>query len=69
MTGKEFFKKLQDLFDKIEDAVTELEARWFVFIAAVVVIMIAKALGLHGLSHLIGIMYVMYFVTFLLGKK
>jgi hypothetical protein len=69
MTGKDFFVKLQYLFDKVEDTVTELEIRYFVFAVAVLVIMIAKALGLHGLGHLIGIIYVMYFVTFLLDKK
>lgn len=69
ISGKECFIKLQAIFEKIEEAVTGLEARWFVFIVTVLVIMLSKALGLHGLSHLLGIIYVMYFVTFLLGKK
>lgn len=66
MTGKEFFSKLQSFFEKTEEAITEMEARWFVFLASVVAIIIVKALGLHGLGILIALIYIMYFVTFLL---
>ena len=69
MTGKDFFAKLQQIFDKIGRSVTSLESRWFVFFSTTIVIILCKAVGLHGLATLIGILYVMYFGTFLLDKR
>jgi hypothetical protein len=69
VTGKDFFTKLQKIFDKIGESVTALESRWFIFLSTTVIIMLCKAVGLHGLATLIGILYVMYFVTFLLDKR
>jgi hypothetical protein len=66
MTLKQFFNKLQDFFDYTQDALRDVEARWLVFIIAVVIMLIVKALGMHGLATIIALIYVMYFVTFLL---
>lgn len=66
MTAKDFFNKLQLFFEKAEEAITEMEARWFAFLVSAVVIIICKSVGLHGLATLIALIYIMYFVTFLL---
>jgi hypothetical protein len=66
MTLKHFFNKLQDFFDCAQDALKDVETRWLVFIIAVVIMLIVKALGMHGLAIVIALIYIMYFVTFLL---
>lgn len=57
---------MQNFFDYMQDALRDVEARWLIFVIAVLVMLIAKALGMHGLAIVIALIYIMYFVTFLL---
>jgi hypothetical protein len=66
MELKKFFNRIQDFFDYMQDALRDVEARWLVFIVAVAIMLISKALGMHGLAIIIALIYIMYFVTFLL---
>lgn len=57
---------MQNFFDYMQDALRDVEARWLIFVIAVLVMLVAKALGMHGLAIVIALIYIMYFVTFLL---
>ena len=41
-----------------------LENRWIVLIIAVIMMLGFRAIGLPGLADLLGMIYIMYFVTF-----
>lgn len=69
MTSSSFFRSIQKFFNSLENGVKELEARWVVFILATLTILLSKAIGLHGLADIVGFIYIMYFVTFLIDKK
>jgi hypothetical protein len=63
MDLKTIFTKLQSAFDWLSDALEPIENRWLIFIVTVVIMLLAKAGGASGLTLLIALIYVMYFVT------
>ena len=63
MKGKEVGVKIQAAFDWIADALCEVENRWLVFSAAVLILLVMRALGAQGLSTFLALVYIMYFVT------
>lgn len=63
MTGRDVGQKLQGVFDWCQDCMSAVEKRWLVFSAAVVLLIAMRALGAHGLSTLLALIYIMYFVT------
>ena len=69
MKGKEVGAKIQATFDWITDALTEVENRWLVFSAAVLILLAMRALGAQGLSTFLALVYVMYFVTIRLPDR
>ena len=60
---RNFGQRLQDLFDWAKDCLSAVENRWFVFLLSVAVLVILRALGAQGLSTLLALIYIMYFVT------
>lgn len=69
MKGREVGAKIQVVFDWISDALSEVENRWLVFIAAVFVLFVMRALGAQGLSTILALVYIMYFVTIRLPDR
>jgi hypothetical protein len=63
MTGRRIGERLQGIFDWCEQCLCSVETRWLVFLSAVVVLVAMRAIGAHGLSTLLALIYVMYFVT------
>jgi hypothetical protein len=63
MDLKSFFYKLQSAFDWAKEALEPLENRWLVFIITCILIILSKAAGAAGLSLLIALFYIMFFIT------
>ena len=56
--------KMQAIFDFLETAFEPLENRWIIFFISCFLIILFKAAGATGIALLIGLFYIMYFVTF-----
>ena len=69
MKGREVGAKVQAAFAWIADALSEVENRWLVFTAAVFVLLVMRALGAQGLSTILSLVYIMYFVTIRLPDR
>lgn len=63
MDLKNISHRVQTAFDWARDALEPLENRWLVFILTVGLMLLFKAGGAHGLTLLIALIYIMYFVT------
>jgi len=63
MKAKEIGEKIQGGFDWVCDMLEPIENRWLVFGIAVFAMLITKAAGAQGLSHLIGLIYIMFWIT------
>jgi len=63
MTGRDIGNRIQHMFDWCQDCLRAVENRWLVFLVSVGVLMILRALGAQGLSTLLALVYIMYFVT------
>ena len=55
---------LQHAFDVVCRELRALETRWLVLIIAVIAMLGFRALGASGLADVIGMIYIMFFVTF-----
>ena len=55
---------LQNIFERMAQELHSLENRWVVLIIAVIMMLGFRAIGLPGLADLLGMIYIMYFVTF-----
>ena len=55
---------LQNIFERMSQELHSLENRWIVLIIAVIMMLGFRAIGLPGLADLLGMIYIMYFVTF-----
>ena len=55
---------LQRAFDVVCRELQALETRWLVLIIAVIAMLGFRALGAPGLTDVIGMIYIMFFVTF-----
>ena len=55
---------LQRVFDTVCRELQSLETRWLVLIIAVIAMLGFRALGASGLADVIGMIYIMFFVTF-----
>lgn len=55
--------KIQLAFDWLKDSLEPVETRWIVFLTFVGLIFLFKAAGAAGLSLLLALIYIMYFVT------
>lgn len=55
---------LQNIFERMAQELESLENRWVVLIIAVIMMLGFRAIGLAGLADLLGMIYIMYFVTF-----
>ena len=64
---RNFGQRIQALFDWAQDCVSAVENRWLIFLLSVGVLVIMRALGAQGLSTLLALIYIMYFVT--LGRR
>ena len=60
---RNFGQRVQVLFDWAQDCLSAVENRWLIFLLSVAVLVILRALGAQGLSTLLALIYVMYFVT------
>jgi len=69
MTGRRIGEKIQGIFDWCQQCLCSVETRWLVFLSAVVVLVAMRAMGAHGLSTLLALIYVMYFVTLKGGRR
>jgi hypothetical protein len=56
-------EKIQYGFEWLKDSLEPIEHRWMVFIIAVIMIILFKAAGAAGMSLLIALVYIMYFVS------
>jgi hypothetical protein len=63
MKAKDIGEKIQSGFDWICDALEPIENRWLVFMVSVFAILITKAAGAQGLSNLIALIYIMFWIT------
>ena len=63
MKAKDIGEKIQGAFNWICDALEPIENRWLVFMVSVFAILITKAAGAQGLSNLIALIYIMFWVT------
>jgi hypothetical protein len=64
---RNFGQRVQALFDWAQDCLSAVENRWLIFLLSVAVLVILRALGAQGLSTLLALIYIMYFVT--LGRN
>lgn len=69
MTGKAVGEKIQAGFDWAGDALAAVENRWLVFIAAVLLFTVLRALAASGLATFLALIYIMYFVTIALQDR
>ena len=58
-----FGHRLQALFDWAQDCLSAVENRWLIFLLSVMVLIVMRGLGAQGLSTLLALIYIMYFVT------
>ena len=56
--------RLKNIFERVAQELESLETRWTVLIIAVIMMLGFRAIGTPGLADLIGMIYIMYFVTF-----
>jgi hypothetical protein len=63
MTGRDIGNRIQRMFDWAQDCLSAVENRWLVFLISVFALIIMRALGAQGLSTLLALVYIMYFVT------
>ena len=63
MTGRGIGNRIQGLFDWAQDCLSAVENRWLIFLLSVAVLVLMRALGAQGLSTLLALIYIMYFVT------
>jgi hypothetical protein len=56
-------RHVQDAFDWVRTALQPVETRWLIFVVSVFALLLARGLGAHGLSTIIALVYIMYFVT------
>lgn len=63
MTAKDISKKIQSGFNWVCDVLEPIENRWLVFMISVFAILVTKAAGAQGLSNLIALIYIMFWVT------
>ena len=69
MTGKAVGEKIQAMFDWLCDVLAAVENRWLVFIAAVLLFTLLRALAASGLATFLALIYIMYFVTMQLPNQ
>jgi len=60
---RNFGHRVQALFDWTQDCLSAVENRWLIFLLSVAVLVILRGLGAQGLSTLLALIYIMYFVT------
>ena len=63
MTAKQIGSNIQAGFDWMRDLLEPIENRWLIFAICIMILIVMRALGAHGLSTLLALVYVMYFVT------
>jgi hypothetical protein len=63
MTGHQIGYHIQSAFDWMRAVVTPVENRWIILTATVGVFLLMRALGAQGLSEILALIYIMYFVT------
>jgi len=56
--------RLQNFFRMLSRELQALETRWLVLIVAVIVMLGFRAIGAAGAADLLGMIYIMFFVTF-----
>jgi len=60
--------RLQGFFDVLSRELMALETRWAVLIVTVILMLGFRAIGAAGAADLVGMIYIMYFVTFWRGS-
>jgi hypothetical protein len=63
MTGQKIGQRIQDAFDWMRDVVTPVENRWIILTVTVGAFLLIRALGAQGLSEIVALVYIMYWVT------
>ena len=63
MKAKDIGEKIQNGFDWVRDVLQPIETRWLIFLVSVFALLLARGLGAHGLSTIVALVYIMYFVT------
>lgn len=63
MKAVDIGRHVQDAFDWARTALQPVETRWLIFLVSVFSLLLARGLGAHGLSTIIALVYIMYFVT------
>ena len=63
MKAVDIGRHVQDAFDWVRTALQPIETRWLIFLVSVFALLLARGLGAHGLSTIIALIYIMYFVT------
>lgn len=63
MKAREIGEKIQGSINWVCDALEPIENRWLVFGIVVFAVLITKAAGAQGLSHLIALIYIMFWLT------
>jgi len=61
--GKDIGNKIQAVITWFTDMVEPIENRWFTLGVAVFAVLVTKAAGAHGLSNMIALIYIMFWVT------
>ena len=56
--------RLQNFFETVSRELQALETRWLVLIVTVIVMLGFRAIGAAGAADLLGMIYIMFFVTF-----
>jgi len=64
MKAKIIGEKIQNGIDWFCDLVAPIENRWLTFGLAVFAVLVTKAAGASGLSSLIAMIYIMFWVTY-----
>lgn len=63
MKAQDVGQHVQGAFDWIRTALQPVETRWLIFLVSVFALLLARGLGAHGLSTIMALVYIMYFVT------
>jgi len=56
-------QRVQSAFDWLRELLAPIENRWITLSMTVIVFLLLRAVGAHGVANIIALIYIMYWVT------
>jgi len=63
MRANEIGQRIQSAFDWIREVIEPIENRWITLSTMILIYLILRAVGAHGVGEIITVIYIMYWVT------